>query len=249
MKALVTAGTMTLALLLAGCGDETGGGNTATAANVAPVPTIAAPNGGDWTQTVSATPEGGFLMGNPDAPVKLVEYASLTCPHCAEFSETAVPELTEKYIKAGQVSLEVRNFVRDPIDMTATLLSRCGGAQPYFKLTDQLFAAQSEWMQPFQQISEAESKRLSSLPVQQQFGELARTGGLVQFVKMRGIPESKANQCLADQSAVQKLVEMNGVAAKQHEIPGTPAFLINGELVENVANWEALEPKLREAIG
>src|SRR6185503_10794012 len=89
-KQLFSIGAAALALALAGCGGS--GGNSsnlssATGATSAPLPQIAAPNNGDWTETVTLTERGGFLMGNPNAPVKLLEYASITCPHCAEFSE------------------------------------------------------------------------------------------------------------------------------------------------------------------
>src|SRR3546814_20043743 len=82
MKAFITTGTATLALLLGGCGSEGGEGNAAKTANSGPIDAIPAPNGGDWTPVVPATTEGGFVMGNPDAPVKLVEYASMHHPHC-----------------------------------------------------------------------------------------------------------------------------------------------------------------------
>ena len=124
MKALKLGAAAVLALAIAGCGDDaaSGGGNAVAAENFQ-VEQIAAPNGGDWAQTVTATPAGGFLMGNPDAKVKLVEYGSMTCGHCATFSEEGAPKLIEKYVKSGQVSFEFRNFVRDGADMAAALVS------------------------------------------------------------------------------------------------------------------------------
>ncbi len=187
-----------------------------------------APNGGDWTQIVSRTPEGGFVMGNPNAPVKLIEYASLTCPHCADFSENGQPKLIDQYVKTGKVSYELRNFVRDPVDLAAALLSRCGGATPYFKLTDQLFAAQPDWFAQIQKIPPADQQRLQTLPPAQVTGELATKGGLVDFVKIRGIPAEKAQACLADQAEIEKLVAMNQVATQQFNLSGTPTFVING---------------------
>ncbi|HEX8580099.1 MAG TPA: thioredoxin domain-containing protein, partial [Allosphingosinicella sp.] len=85
MKAYRISAAAVLALAIAGCGDDATGGANSTAAANFQVEQIAAPNGGDWTQTVSATPAGGFLMGNPAAKVKLVEYGSMTCGHCAAF--------------------------------------------------------------------------------------------------------------------------------------------------------------------
>jgi protein-disulfide isomerase len=248
MKALMTAGTMTLALLLAGCGDGESGGNATAAAGGAPIAAIPAPNGGDWAQVVSETPDGGFLMGNPDAPVKVVEFASMTCGHCASFAEEGIPALTDKYIKTGQVSLELRNFVRDPADLAASLLARCGGATPFFKLTDQIFAAQEEWIGKLQQMTPAQQQQLQSATPGQAVGAMAQQAGLVDFVRLRGIPTEKAQACLADQAALQKLVDMNQKATSTYQIPGTPAFLINGELAQNTADWATLEPKIREAL-
>jgi protein-disulfide isomerase len=249
MRSFIGTGALTLALLLSGCGSEGGEKNATGATNSASVATIPAPNGGDWTQIVSPTPDGGFVMGNPNAPVKLVEFASLTCHVCKEFSEQGEPQLIDKYVKTGQVSFEIRNFVRDPADLGAALLSRCGGAGPYFKLTDQLFAAQDEWLGKLQQLTPADQQRLQGLPPEQQVGALAKQAGLVDFVRVRGIPAQKAEACLADQQALQRLVDMNSKANQQFQISGTPTFVINGKTVENAANWTALEPRLREAIG
>ena len=94
-------GAAALALFMAGCGDK---GGDSSGNNSAPLTQIPAPNGGDWTETVAATPEGGFRMGNPEAPVKLVEYASITCPHCAEFAEQGTSALRDQYVKSGRVS-------------------------------------------------------------------------------------------------------------------------------------------------
>lgn len=249
MKALITTGTATLALLLGGCGTETEGGN-ATAANNAPIASIPAPDGGDWTQVVSQTPQGGFLMGNPNAPVKVVEYASMTCSHCAEFARVGMPALTSEFVKSGQVSLEVRNFVRDPADIAAAILARCGGATPFFKLTDQMFAEQQNWIGKLQTMSPADQQRLEGLPAQQAVGVMAEQAGLIDFVRLRGIPTEKAQQCLADQDALNKLVQMQQQATTDiPNFPGTPTFTINGKLAENASNWEALEPKIRAAIG
>src|SRR5574338_12031 len=94
---------------IAGCNSKQG-----DAATNAPVKleTVKPPQGGDWSQVVNPTSQGGFLMGNPDAKVKLVEYGSLTCPHCREFDEAAVTPLINDYVKSGQVSYEFRNYVR-----------------------------------------------------------------------------------------------------------------------------------------
>src|SRR5688500_3726148 len=73
------------------------------------------PAGGDWSQVYNFTEAGGMLMGNPDAKIRLIEYGSLTCPHCAEFEEKGGLQLVEKYVKSGQVAWEFRNYVRDAV--------------------------------------------------------------------------------------------------------------------------------------
>ena len=235
------------AILASGaCNAEKGADSAAVSS--APIKPIAAPNNGDWSEMVAATPEGGFVMGNPNAPVKLVEFGSMTCPHCAKFDEVAVKPLIEKYVKSGQVSFEFRNFVRDPYDITAALIARCGGPSSFFGLTRGLFAEQKDWVGKIQAAPADQQQALMALPPQQQFGAIAKLAGFPQWAAMRGVPSAKGGACLADDAAVTKLVQMQTDAISQYNIPGTPAFLINGSLVEG-SDWEALEPKLRAAIG
>ena len=253
MKALLVSGALASALLLAGCGGDAGAGNSgsdsATGGASGQTAAIPAPNGGDWTTIVSATPEGGFVMGNPNAPVKLVEFASMTCGHCATFAEEGIPALRDNYVKSGRVSLEVRNFVRDPADMAAALLARCGGATPFFPMSDQIFAAQEEWLGKLQTLTPAEQQRLSTLAPNQVPLAMATAAGLDQFARVRGLPAEKAQQCLTNQAEIERLAGIAGEAMKQFpNFPGTPTFLINGTMVENAASWAALEPKLKEAL-
>jgi protein-disulfide isomerase len=224
------------------------GGNSA-AASAAPIKPIAPPKGGDWTTMVNSTPEGGFVMGNPNAPVKLIEYGSLTCPHCAEFDEKGGKPLIDNYVKTGQVSWEFRNFVRDPYDIAASLIARCGGTTSFFGLTRGLYAEQKDWIAKVQAASPEQQQALMGLPPQKQFGAIAQLAGFPQWAAMRGVPAAKGATCLADEGAVTKLVQMQSDAISQFDIPGTPAFIINGSLVKDAATWELLEPKLRAAIG
>src|SRR5881398_2842705 len=99
----------------------------------------------NWTQVVAATPAGGFVLGNPKAKVKLVEYGSLSCPHCRAFDEEGVPTLLGKFVKSGQVSWEFRNYVRDAADLTAALIARCNGARGFFPLVRALYHDQPTW--------------------------------------------------------------------------------------------------------
>ena len=210
---------------------------------------IAPPQGGDWSQMVTETPAGGFLMGNPEAPVKLVEYGSMTCPHCAEFDETGLQPLIDNYVKTGQVSFEFRNYVRDPYDLTAALITRCNGAQGFFPLTRAMFKDQQDWITKLQGVSPEQQQALMNLGPQQQFLEIAKLAGFQQWAAMRGVPNAKSTACLTDEGEVNQLVQMNGDATSQYpNFPGTPTFTINGELLERTADWATLEPQLRDAV-
>jgi protein-disulfide isomerase len=248
MKALIGTGALAAALLLAGCGDSGSGGN-ASGNNTASAAPVAPPANGDWSQTVVETPEGGFRMGNPNAQVKLVEYASLTCPHCAEFSEEASGPLGNM-VKTGQVSWEFRHFMLFPTDPGMSLLSRCQGPGPFFALTEQIYADQRNWSSKVQALPEAEIQRLQSLPPEQQVTAIVKSAGLDQFFRQRGIPQAKIDQCLGDQQGLQKLAALTNLGS-QEGVTGTPSFFINGKIVElaNTAIWPQLEPKLREALG
>ncbi|HEX4736935.1 MAG TPA: thioredoxin domain-containing protein, partial [Allosphingosinicella sp.] len=132
MKLKVGIAAAALALALVGCKGN-GGDNVTQAAN-GPLPQIPAPNGGDWTQVISLTPENGYRMGNPNAPVKLVEYASLSCPFCAHFDQEGVPTLRDKYVKSGQVSWEYRTYLNHPTDPAVATLVHCQGPESFFAL-------------------------------------------------------------------------------------------------------------------
>ena len=225
-------------------------GREAATGNVAVEEAVEPPADGDWSQVVAQTGQGGFRMGNPNAQVKLVEFGSMTCPHCADFDGTGVPPLIEKYVKNGQVSFEFRNFVRDPFDISASLIARCNGAKSFFPLTRAMFDTQRDWIAKLQNTPQAQLETLTNLGPEQQFLEIAKVADLQQWAAMRGVPTAKSTQCLTDQNAVTQLVQMNSDATAEFpQLPGTPAFAINGELLENVTNWAALEPKIREALG
>jgi protein-disulfide isomerase len=238
-----------------GCGSGGSEGNSAerdlnqAAAEMqnTPLPQVAAPNNADWTQTVQETPEGGYRMGNPDAPVKLVEYASISCHVCAEFSEAGHEPLVNRYVKSGQVSWEYRPFLLFPTDPGLFLLLRCQGPQPFFALTEQLYATQDEWSARTRQLPQELLNALSSMQPQQQAGALAKAIQMDQFFRQRGMPASKVDQCLSNQAGLQRLAEIHNVGLADN-VTGTPTFFINGTRA-NVTAWSGLEPMLRQAIG
>lgn len=233
-----------LALNLAACGkkDDSATGGAVTAAE--PIAKIAAPAGKTWTDMVATTPEGGYLMGNPNAPLKLIEYGSLTCPHCAVFATEGFPKLRDNYVADGRVSIEFRNFVRDKFDTTMAMLTRCGPPESFFALTEQVFANQQSIFKGLETVQADQS--LNALPEDKLFPALATKAGLIDFFAARGVAKDQAMACLAKTQTATDLAAGVQKATDQFNIQGTPTFILNGKNVE-VATWEELEPILQKA--
>ncbi len=248
----ILCGVVAAAFTVTACNAEQSG-NGASVGTGGPVEAVPAPNGGDWTTVVAQTPEGGFVMGNPNAPVKLVEFGSMTCPHCREFDEAAMKPLTEQYVKSGRVSFEFRNYVLNGYDMAASIVARCGGPSSFFGLTRQLYADQPEWIARSQSASPAQMQAIGALPQQQQLAEIAKLAGFPEWAAMRGLPVAKTNACLTDPEAPTKLVQMQTDAlAAYPELPGTPSFALNGKLIEITTGstpWAQVETALKAALG
>jgi protein-disulfide isomerase len=216
-----------MALALASCSKKSGDTNGALTAPHTPIAAVAPPAGKQWTDVVSLTAEGGYLMGNPNAPVKLVEYASFSCPHCKHFAETGGDPLKAKYVSTGRVSWEFRPFLIHSMDAPLTLLMACRGPQPFFAMTDQLFAAQDDLMKKFIAVPAAEQQRVASLPPIQNFKAQAEQGGLYGFFGARGLPRAQADACLANQKAADQLTAWQS-KYQEDGVNGTPTFFING---------------------
>lgn len=248
----IMAGIAAAALALAGC-DGSKSSDSVVSAPSEPVKAVPAPNGGDWSTIVAVTPEGGFVMGNPKAGVKLVEFGSMTCPHCREFDEAAMKPLTDKYVKSGRVSFEFRNYVRDPYDMAASVVARCAGPGGFFGLTRQLYADQPDWIAKAQSADPAKLQALSTLPPAEQLAEVARLAGFPEYAAMRGIPSAKLNACLADTNTPTRLVQLRSdIETAFPNIPGTPSFLINGKMIDikpGTPVWTQVEGAIKTAIG
>jgi protein-disulfide isomerase len=234
---------------VAGCNSKQGDAATNGPVKIVPV---APPKGGDWSQVVSATPAGGFVMGNPNAKVKLIEYGSLTCPHCREFDETGAAPLINNYVKSGQVSYEFRNYVRDAFDLSASLVARCNGAKSFFPLARALYKDQPTWVAKIQAVPQSQLEALQNLPPGQQFLAIAKIAGFQQWAAMRGVPVAKTTQCLTNEKAVDQLVQMTSDATTQFPaFQGTPTFIINGKLypIQNGSPaWDQLKAGLNKAL-
>ncbi len=230
---------------IAGCNSKQG--DAATGKDVK-LEQVKPPKGGDWSMVVNPTAAGGFMMGNPNAKVKLVEYGSLTCPHCREFDEKGVPSLIDKYVKSGQVSWEFRNYVRDAFDLTASLIARCNGAKSFFPLMRAIYKDQPVWVGKIQAAPQQQLEQLQNLPPNQQFVAMAKVAGFPEWAAARGVPIAKSNQCLSNETSVNQLVQMTSDASTP-DFQGTPTFVINGTMLKDTATWDKLEPQLRHALG
>ena len=235
------------ALALAAC-------DGGTVNDTAPVPPAATPGatlvpastgGANYAEQVVQTPQGGMRMGNPNARVKLVEYVSLTCPVCARFSNDASEALRDRYVASGNVSWEVRHVVANGLDAGAVLLARCGGPGPYFSIVEQLYATQPEWIGRATS-QQAQLEALAAAPPAQQFAGYARAAGLDSFVRMRGVPAQRANQCLSDPAAGQRLEDGNQLASREG-VTGTPTFFLNGQKADAIT-WAQLEPLIQARL-
>jgi protein-disulfide isomerase len=235
---------LALALALTACGEATEGETGASASGE--VEAVEAPDGQKWSDTVSKTEAGGIVMGNPDAPIKLVEYMSITCSHCKDFGEQAFAPLRDTYVNSGRVSFEVRNFVRDPLDLTAAILSRCGGETPFFPLTEQALSYQGTMFEKAQSMGEATYSDILSADPKSRFVRLAEQLGLISFFQQRGISEDQAKTCLADTATAEALMNDTQKAVEEYDVQGTPTFLLNGQKIDG-SNWTMVETKLKEA--
>lgn len=204
----------------------------------------------DWTRTVAIQPSGGYRMGNPKAKVRLIEYGSLTCPHCRAFDQEGGDPLIRKYVRTGRVSYEFRNFVRDPIDLSAALISRCNGAKSFFALTRGLLKDQPDWVAKVQAAPRTQLEALEGLPANRLFVEAARIAELDKWAAARGVPAARSRQCLGNTAEINRVIRMTNQATKVYpEFRGTPTFILNGKILTDTATWDQLEPKLRDALG
>jgi protein-disulfide isomerase len=220
----------------------------ALAAPAAAAPVRRAPPAArDWSRNVVATPEGGFRMGDPAAPVKLVEYGSLTCPHCAAFSREGTPQLVAHYVRTGKVSYEYRNFILNGIDVTASLLARCSGPAGFFPMAATLYATQPQWIGRIAGMSAAQKDALKALPEGQRLVRLGEIGGLLPVAAGYGVAPARGKQCLASPAGLDRLGKM-AEAAHALGVDGTPTFFLNGRMLD-VNEWPAVEPLIRQAAG
>jgi len=251
MKARIFLAGTAAVLALAGCNKKTGTEEAVPASNETVTITQAnPPPGGTWADVVNATSDG-YMMGNPNAKVKLVEIGSLSCPHCKAFEDEGVPKLVDQYVKTGQVSWEFRPYlIHGPIDMAADLIVRCNGVKTFFPLAQALYKDQPVWMAKIESAPQDKINQIQNLPTNQIFVQMASLLGLQDWAAARGVPQAKSDQCLSDQKMIDHEVQVtSNVNSQFPDFFGTPSFVINGKLQpKETASWDKLEPALKEAL-
>jgi protein-disulfide isomerase len=169
---------------------------------------------------LAAGPLGDQIMGAANAPVTVIEYASMTCPHCARFHETTYPEMKKKYVDTGKIRFIFREFPLDPLAMAGSMLARCAGKEKFFPLIETLFAQQKEWV--------------TQKPLQPLFA-IARQAGFTQ---------QSFDECLANQQVQNGIEEVRQRAAQKLNVQSTPTFFINGKLFRGSLTIEELDKEM-----
>ncbi len=198
--------------------------------------------GSDWFRVVRMTPAGNFVIGNPAAKVKIVEYMSFTCSHCAHFSNESGTILRGQMIASGSTSLELRPIARDPIDLGATLVARCMGTKDFFGTADAMLASQEAWLPLGINFLNNEAKRFAQATPLEQVRAGAQSTGLIDLARARGLTSARLNQCFANKAGLAQALKTRDEAGKV--ISGTPSFFVNGQKAD-ASSWGQLEPILR----
>ena len=206
-------------------------------------PALTAP-ASNWATTTTTSADGGYVLGNPAAATKVVEYASYTCSHCANFERDGVPLVKRDYIPKGTVSFEVRNLARDPLDLTVAVLARCGGSARFFGNHKYFMATQTKWMAKGRLITKATEAKLAKEDYTGFVLGAYVDMGLSAYAKQRGITDNQARACMADRSAIDKILAMTEKALGPLGLQATPAFLVNGRAQSDIFDFATLKPYL-----
>ena len=181
----------------------------AAAATAAMTPALAQETSTAETTPAAAPAVSDYSIGSADAKVKIVEYASFTCPHCAHFHETVYPQLKADFIDTGKVHFTLREVYFDRYGLWAALIARCGGEMKYYGIHDMLFAKQKEWA-----ASEDPMQVVANL----------KTIG-----RAAGLEDAAMDACLNDQANAEALIKQFQTNFEADGVEGTPTLFINGQ--------------------
>lgn len=205
--------------------------------------TGAAPN---WlaTVTVSGT---AHRIGNPDAKVRLTEFVSYTCPHCAAFNREAEGAIQLGYIAPGKVNVEIRQLIRDPVDLTVGLLAQCGAAAKFPQNHTAFLTGQASWIEPLAKASAAQQQRWRAPGVTGRRA-IATDFGLYRIMERRGYSRADVDRCLADEATVKQMAETSAKDWDRPGVDGTPSFAINGVIMPGTHSWQPLSKQLDDFV-
>lgn len=240
-RALMTAVALPLALGLAACGKK-----DATNLGGEQIAPIAAPAGKAWSDVIAKTPDGGYLMGNPDAPIKFIEYGSLSCPTCAKFAQDGYDELVSQFVGSGRVSFEFRSFAIHPQDIPLTVLAQCGSTEAFFPLSHQIYTNFDAMNAPLADpATQPKLDAAQKVAPPQRFVALADALGYTEFFAQRGIAVDQGKACLANAANAQAVAD-NAQKYSEAGITGTPSLLVNGTKLDTT-DWASAKQALMAA--
>lgn len=206
------------------------------------------PAGGAWGARVTRTADDSYVIGNPDAPVRLIAYISYTCPHCADFEQESEAQLKVGMIDPGKGAIEIRPFLRNTLDVVATLLAECGPPAKFYGNHMLLLRRQDEWTAPAMSITDAQKARWSNPDFATRMRAIASDLKLYDLMETRGYGRPELDRCLADRALAERVTRHTQNAVDKDFVRGTPAFVLNGVPLAGTANWAGLKPQLEARL-
>ena len=202
--------------------------------------------GQDWNTSFRHDAKSNSV-GNPKAKVKLTEFVSYTCPHCAHYSQESDGVMRVGYIHGGDVAVEVRPVIRNPVDLAATLVAQCGDPDKFFANHRALLRSQDKWLAKASSATEEQQKRWSAGPIPSRMRAIAGDLDFYELMEPFGYSYGEIDQCLANETRARQLVDNSNADATDYGVRGTPSFAIDGTLLEGVHTWPALQAALTDA--
>jgi protein-disulfide isomerase len=201
-----------------------------------------------WAEMISLGTGGSHVYGNAQAKVRLVEYISYTCPHCAEYvADSAEPMKASALIAEGKIAVEVRNLVRDRMDLAAAVMARCGGPAKFRSNTEAIMAAQPQWVPVAFAYDAKNGRALAKTPPNIAIKQVVHAVGLDTVMRSRGFTNAQIDACAVNPAAINSVIAMTKTAGKI--VRYTPFFTINGTEAVSVTRWEQLEALMRIRLG
>lgn len=193
----------------------------------------------------AARTEAGHVVGDPDAPVQLIEFMSYTCPHCGHFAKQADNALRLGYAGAGKVSVEYRPMIHDPADLVVTMLVDCAGPKRFTAAHAAFMERQDGWLARYARTPAMQRQVWTDAPRSaERRRSIASSLELYPMVEPLGLARIRADRCLADQARADALLAAAEASRAEFGVRGTPSFALNGVLLAGTHDWATLRPQL-----